>query len=265
MKQTLPLGSVRKMMVKSMQLSVQTAALSQVTREMDLTAIEVARAGAGEGRHSLNTYILAAVARTLPQHPLLNAELVENQIVVFDAINLGMAVAVADGLVVTVIRDADKKSLTELSAAASDLSGRARSGKLKLPDIEGGTFTVSNLGMFGVDGGFPLPRPPEGAILLVGRVQTKPAWVNGAVAPGPMPGSASPSTTVSSTGQAPPRFCRSCRSSCWGLARLMDVSVPAVGTSMHRVLTTGADTMHRCPYEDMPVMNIMPGMICISY
>ena len=52
-----------------------------------------------------------------------------------------------------------------------------------MPDIEGGTFTVSNLGMFGVDGGFPLPRPPEGAILLVGRAQTKAAWVNGAVAP----------------------------------------------------------------------------------
>lgn len=182
-KQTLPLGAVRKMMVKTMQLSVQTAALSQVTREMDLTAIETARAAAGAGRHSLNTYILAAVARTLPQHPLLNAELVENQILVFAAINLGMAVAVSDGLVVTVIRDADKRSLAELSAAAADLSSRARSGKLKLPDIEGGTFTVSNLGMFGVDGGFPLPRPPEGAILLVGRVQTRPAWVNGAVAP----------------------------------------------------------------------------------
>ena len=121
------------MMVKTMQLSVQTAALSQVTREMDLTALETARAAAGAERHSLNTYILAAVARTLPQHPLLNAELVENQILVFDAINLGMAVAVSDGLVVTVIRDADKKSLAELSAAASDLSSRARAASSNCP------------------------------------------------------------------------------------------------------------------------------------
>ena len=182
-KQTLPLGQVRKMMAKTMVESVQRAALSQVTREMDLSAVQTARQAAGEKRHSLNTYILAAVARTLPHHPLLNAELVENSVLVFDAVNLGMAVAVPDGLVVTVLRDADKKSLDELAAAAAELSARARSGKIKLADIEGGTFTVSNLGMFGVDGGFPLPRPPEGAILLVGRVQTRPAWVDGAVAP----------------------------------------------------------------------------------
>jgi pyruvate dehydrogenase E2 component (dihydrolipoamide acetyltransferase) len=88
---------------------------------------------------------------------------------------------VPDGLVVTVIRAADQKSLDELAATVADLSGRARTGKLKLADIEGGTFTVSNLGMLGVDGGFPLPRPPEGAILLVGRVRGQPALVDGAL------------------------------------------------------------------------------------
>ena len=169
------------MMAKSMYDSVQQGALSQVTREMDLTAVQAARAAAGEQRHSLNTYILAAVARTLPNHPLLNAELVESTLVYFASVNLGMAVAVPDGLVVTVIRDADQKSLDELTATVADLSGRARTGKLKLTDIEGGTFTVSNLGMFGVDGGFPLPRPPEGAILLVGRVRLQPALVDGAL------------------------------------------------------------------------------------
>jgi pyruvate dehydrogenase E2 component (dihydrolipoamide acetyltransferase) len=178
-KQTTPLSRVRKMMAQSMEESVRRAALSQVTREMDLSAVQAARAAAGEQRHSLNTYIMAAVARALPNHPLLNAELVENAVVTFDAVNLGMAVAAADGLVVAVICDADKKSLDELTAAASDLATRARAGKLKLPDIEGGTFTVSNLGMFEIDGGFPLPRPPEGAILLVGRVRDQPALVNG--------------------------------------------------------------------------------------
>ena len=178
-KETRPLGQLRKMMAKSMQESVQRGALSQVTREMDLSAVQAARAAAGEQRRSLNTYILAAVARTLPNHPLLNAELVENNLVYFAQVNVGMAVAAADGLVVTVIRDADRKSLYELAAAANDLATRARAGKLKLPDIEGGTFTVSNLGMFGVDGGFPLPRPPEGAILLVGRVRSQPALLDG--------------------------------------------------------------------------------------
>ncbi len=180
-KETRPLGQLRKMMAKTMHESVQRGALSQVTREMDLSAVQAARIAAGEQRHSLNTYILAAVARTLQHHPLLNAELVDNNLIFFAAVNLGMAVAVPDGLVVTVIRDADKKSLDELAAASADLVNRARSGKLKLADIEGGAFTVSNLGMYGIDGGFPLPRPPEGAILLVGRVRGQPALVGGAL------------------------------------------------------------------------------------
>ena len=185
-KQTTPLSRVRKMMAQSMDASVRRAALSQVTREMDLSAVQAARTAAGEQRHSVNTYIMAAVARALPNHPLLNAELVENNIVTFDVVNLGMAVAAADGLIVTVLRDADKKSLDELAAAARDLATRARAGKLKLADIEGGTFTVSNLGMFGIDGGFPLPRPPEGAILLVGRVRGQPALIDGQLVDRPM-------------------------------------------------------------------------------
>lgn len=185
-RQRTPLTRVRRMMVQSMEESVRRAALSQVTREMDLSAIQAARAADGDRRRSVNTYILAAVARALPNHPLLNAELVENVVVTFEAVNLGMAVATPEGLVVTVIRDADQKSLDELEAAANDLATRARAGKLKLPDIEGGTFTVSNLGMYGIDGGFPLPRPPEGAILLVGRMRDRLAVVNGQVTQRPM-------------------------------------------------------------------------------
>ena len=124
-KQVMPLGRVRKMMAQSMQESMQRAALSQVTREMDLSAVQAARAAAGESRQSLNTYIMAAVAQTLPNHPLLNAELVDNNIVVFDAVNLGMAVAVGDGLVVTVVRDADRLSL--------DSSGRLSVGSMTCP------------------------------------------------------------------------------------------------------------------------------------
>lgn len=179
-RQTLPLGRVRKVMAQTMRASVQSAALSQVTREMDLTAVQAARRAA-EAAPSLNAYVLAAVARCLPHHPLLNAELVEEQVVVFGCVNLGMAIAVPAGLIVAVIPQAESKSVAELAAAAAELAGRARAGKLSFADIEGGTFTVSNLGMFGVDGGFPLPRPPEGAILLVGRARPRPAIVDGAV------------------------------------------------------------------------------------
>ncbi len=179
-RETRALGRVRRVMVQSMRESVQRAALSQVTRFMDLTAVQAARREAGETRPSLNVYLMAAVSRTLRDHPLLNAELVDDKIVVFDVVNLGLAIAVPDGLVVAVIRDADTKSLPELASAAADLAARARASKLGLADIEGGTFTLSNLGMFGVDGGFPLPRPPESGILLVGRMRSEVALVDGA-------------------------------------------------------------------------------------
>ncbi len=179
-KETLPLGRVRKVMAQTMRDSVQRAALSQITREMDVTAVQIARRASADSA-SFNVFLLAAVARALPQHPLLNAELVDDKVLVYEPVNLGMAVAVPDGLIVAVIREAQRKTLAELAAAAQDIAARARSGKLAYADIEGGTFTVSNLGMFGVDGGFPLPRPPEGAILLVGRAQPKPAVNNGAI------------------------------------------------------------------------------------
>jgi pyruvate dehydrogenase E2 component (dihydrolipoamide acetyltransferase) len=181
-RERLPLGRVRRMMAQGMYDSVQRAALSQISREMDLSQVQAARNAAGAQRHSINSYILQAVARSLPNHPLLNAELAGEEIVVFDAVNLGMAVAVADGLIVTVIPHADQRDLHDLAATAGDLAERARNGKLRMADIEGGTFTVSNLGMYQVDGGFPLPRPPEGAILLVGRMRSQPALVNGALA-----------------------------------------------------------------------------------
>lgn len=180
-REVLPLGRVRKVMAQTMRDSVQHAALSQITREMDLTAVQAVRRALASSV-SLNVFLLAAVARTLPHHPLLNAELVDDKVLVYEPVNLGMAVAVPDGLIVAVIREAHRKTLAELAAAAEDIAARARSGKLGYADIEGGTFTVSNLGMFGVDGGFPLPRPPEGAILLVGRAQPRPAVIEGAVA-----------------------------------------------------------------------------------
>lgn len=183
-KQTIPLNRVRKAMAQTMKASVEMAALSQVNREIDVTAVQTLRrqqSADNQPRLSLNTMLMAAVARTLLNHPLLNAELAEKEILVYDTVNLGMAVAVPDGLIVVVIPAAHTLSLAELNAAILDKAERARLGRLKMADIEGGTFTVSNLGMYGIEGGFPLPRPPEPAILLVGVAQAKPVVVDGAV------------------------------------------------------------------------------------
>jgi pyruvate dehydrogenase E2 component (dihydrolipoamide acetyltransferase) len=179
-KQTIRLKSIRKVMAQTMKRSVDNAALSQVSREIDLTALQMLRREKlvdVQLRVSLNTLIMAAVARTLPLHPLLNAELVERDILVYDTVNLGMAVATPSGLVVVVLRMVHTLTLFELAAAIEALVDRARRGAITMEDVEGGTFTVSNLGMYGVDGGFPLPRPPEGAILMVGQARAKPAVV----------------------------------------------------------------------------------------
>jgi len=183
--QIIRLKSIRRMMAQTMKASVDRAALSQVSREIDVTALQTLRRErltAAQPRVSLNTLIMAAVARTLPQHPLLNAELVERDILVYDTVNLGMAVATPGGLIVVVAPNANSLTLFELAAAVEALVDRARNDALSMEDVEGGTFTVSNLGMYGADGGFPLPRPPEGAILLVGAARAKPAVVDGQIA-----------------------------------------------------------------------------------
>lgn len=181
-KQVIPLGRLRRAMAQHMRQSVTRGALSQISRQVDLTEIQTRRGKLPKKwPHSLNVYLLAAVAKTLPQHPLLNAELVEDRILVNELVNLGMAIAVSEGLIVAVIHEADRKTIDELAERAEDMATRARQGKLTYEDIEGGTFTFSNLGMFDVDGAFPLPRPPEAAILLAGRTRPQPEVLNGEI------------------------------------------------------------------------------------
>lgn len=167
-----PLNRVRKAMAKAMAATVGTAALSQVSRCIDVGPLVAARAAADPAhRVSINTHVMAAAARVLRAHPFLNGRLVGTMVHVPAVVNLGMAVATDEGLLVPVIHRADEKSLTELDAAASDLARRARAGLLRMADIDAGTFTVSNLGMLGIDTGFALPPPPQAAILLVGRAR----------------------------------------------------------------------------------------------
>lgn len=170
----LPLNRVRKAMAKAMATTVSTAALSQVSRWLDIGPLLAARDTApAERRFSINTYVMAAVARVLPAHPLLNGRLVEQKVLVPAVVNLGMAVATDDGLLVPVIHRADTMSLPQLDGAARDLAQRARAGALRMADIDAGTFTVSNLGMMGIDTGFALPPPPQAAIIVVGRARPR--------------------------------------------------------------------------------------------
>ena len=166
------LTRLQRSMVKSMSKAVSTAALSQLQREIDVTAVIEDRAGRSP-RPSINTYIMAAVASRLGSHPMLNGRLEGRSVVVPDQVNLGMAVSVPEGLVVPIVHGADRLSFLALGEALAIAAGKARDNKLTFPDIEGGTFTVSNLGMFGIDAGFAIPPQPQGAILLVGRVRER--------------------------------------------------------------------------------------------
>jgi pyruvate dehydrogenase E2 component (dihydrolipoamide acetyltransferase) len=173
---------MRRVIAERMHESLQS--MAQLTMTMDAWMDEAVRlrAGlieewAGEGaRPTYTDLVLRAVAKALPQHPLLNAEFQGASIVLHEIVHLGLAVAVENGLVVPVIRDADRRSLKELAVESSRLAEAARAGKLGPDDYAGGTFSVSPLGMFGVDAFTPIINPPNAAILGVGRIRDAIAW-----------------------------------------------------------------------------------------
>src|SRR5262249_24203429 len=117
-----------------------------------------------------NDYILSASARALRDFPSLNAAFANNAVEIYSDINIGMAVALEDGLVVPVIRNADRLTLPDLAAQSRTLAEKAQNKNLFPLDYEGGTFTVSNLGMLGVDNFIAIINPPQCAILAVGQV-----------------------------------------------------------------------------------------------
>lgn len=132
-------------------------------------------------RVSYNDIIILAVSRALKRHPIMNSTLVGEEILLYDVVNMGLAVALADGLIVPVLRDADKKGLLQIAREARELAARAREGRLTVDDVTGGTFTISNTSMFEVDGFTPILRPPETGILGVGRIKRKPAEYKGEI------------------------------------------------------------------------------------
>ena len=117
---------------------------------------------------SFNDMVIKACAVALKQHPAVNSAWLGDKIRRYNYVNIGVAVAVDEGLLVPVIRDADKKTLSTISAEVKDLAGKAKDKKLQPKDWEGNTFSISNLGMFGVDEFTAIINPPDSCILAIG-------------------------------------------------------------------------------------------------
>ena len=165
------LEGIRGVIARRLTESLREMAQLTLHRQVDATAlVEYRRSQPPDSRPSVNDVLLALVARALTRHPAVNATLENNLVSRWRRVHLGTAVAVEAGLIVPVIRDADQLSFSELRAEAARLQALARDRKLAVTDLEGGTFTVSNLGGFGVDGFTPIVNPPQVAILGVGRI-----------------------------------------------------------------------------------------------
>ena len=133
---------------------------------------------------SFNDIILKACASALRKHPMVNSSLIENKIRKNHHIHIGVAVAVAEGLLVPVIRFADNKTLTHISLEVKDLADKAKEKKLQPSDWEGNTFTISNLGMFGIEEFTAIINPNDSCILAIGGIKNTPIVKNGEIVPG---------------------------------------------------------------------------------
>jgi pyruvate dehydrogenase E2 component (dihydrolipoamide acetyltransferase) len=174
-RQRIPLSGMRRTIAQRMSQSTREAPQFNVSVDVDmsraLAIVEDWRATQAEGQPkvTLTALLVKACAWALRGHPALNAGFEDEMIVEWSDINIGVAVAVDEGLIVPVIHHADRLSLLEVAARLNDVAQRGRAGRLTLADVQGGTFTISNLGMFAVDRFTAIVNPPQAAILAVGR------------------------------------------------------------------------------------------------
>ena len=177
-----PLRGMRKTIAERMHASLANSA--QLTLDMeaemdDAVKLRTQLAAEWEAdgvRPGYTDLVMLAAAKTLPQHPRMNSALIDNAIMPSAAVHMGMAVALDEGLVVPVIHDAATKDLKTIAQESSALAARARAGALTLDDVQGGTFTVTSLGMYGVDGFTPILNAPQTGILGVGRIYEAVGW-----------------------------------------------------------------------------------------
>ena len=178
-----PMSGMRKAIAKNMLNSVQTSPTVTFNLSIDMTEMKRYREQlkAEEIKVSYTDLLVKFVSKALTEFPLLNCSVVDNKIVYKHYINMGVAVALDNGLVVPNIVDADKKSLQEISAEVKELAKLAREGKLPPEKLRGGTFTITNLGMYGIESFSPIINQPEVAILGVNTMEDKVVVRNGEI------------------------------------------------------------------------------------
>ncbi|HKO24194.1 MAG TPA: dihydrolipoamide acetyltransferase family protein [Chloroflexota bacterium] len=185
----LPLTPMRKAIAEHMVRSVQTAPHATAVVEVDMTPLvrwREANREAARARHGVDmtyvAFVVQAVVGALKAVPIMNSSWGEDKIILKRRINVGVAVGLEDGIVVPVIHDADEKSIVGLARAVDDLVQRARTNRLTLQDMQGGTFTVNNVGVFGVVTSTPVINQPQAAILAMNAIVKRPVVVDDAIA-----------------------------------------------------------------------------------
>jgi pyruvate dehydrogenase E2 component (dihydrolipoamide acetyltransferase) len=191
-----PLSMMRKAIARRLTESKQTVPHFYLTIDVDADPLHALREqingdlassvkkGEEAPKVSFNDLIIKACAIGLVRVPECNAQFTSDAILIHRRVDISVAVAVPDGLITPVVRDADMKSVLEISAEVKDLATRAKAKKLKPEEMTNGTFSISNLGMFGIDSFSAVINPPEGAILAVGQVREEPVVKNGQVVAG---------------------------------------------------------------------------------
>jgi pyruvate dehydrogenase E2 component (dihydrolipoamide acetyltransferase) len=182
-----PTSQMRKTIAKRLVTSIGPVPTFYLTMDIDMARVMEARKSINAmleregGKISINDIVLKAVAGALRQHPNCNAQWQDGFIRRFNAIHIGVAVAVEDGLITPIVRNAHLKGLAQIGSEVKELAGRAREKKLMPDEYTGATFSVSNLGMFGIHEFTAIINPPESAILAVGGIEETPVVVNGEV------------------------------------------------------------------------------------
>ncbi|MBS1599259.1 MAG: pyruvate dehydrogenase complex dihydrolipoamide acetyltransferase [Bacteroidetes bacterium] len=182
-----PVSQMRKVIAKRLAESKFTAPHFYLTMSIDMDKAVESRAKLNDVspiKISFNDMVLKAAAVALKKHPAVNSSWLGDKIRINHHVSIGVAVAIEDGLLVPVVRFADTKSLSQIGAEVKDLAQKAKNKKLQPSDWEGSTFTISNLGMFGIDDFTAIINPPDSCILAVGAIQQIPVVKNGAVVPG---------------------------------------------------------------------------------
>ncbi|HXN86457.1 MAG TPA: dihydrolipoamide acetyltransferase family protein [Candidatus Binataceae bacterium] len=178
----IPFRGMRKTIAERMHQSLRDSAQLTISTEADVSpATELRERIKREFDFTYTDMLIQAAARALAKHPRMNSRLDGTNLVSCENVNVGLAISLEDGLIVPVIHDAAHKSLRDIAVLTREMGVKARAGKLKLEDISGGTFTITNLGTYGIDVFTPILNPGETGILGVGRIVEKPAIYRGEI------------------------------------------------------------------------------------